>query len=52
MNSLLRDIARDLCESCTPPVSIFKQSFERAGHGEQRATVSAPAPTLGMQPAP
>jgi hypothetical protein len=45
----LKDILVDVCASCTQPVSVFKQSFERAGHG----LVQSPglSVSMGMQPA-
>lgn len=35
----LKDILVDVCASCTQPVSVFRQSFERAGHGAVQSPV-------------
>lgn len=47
LNHLI-DVSRDLCASCTQPVSVFKQSFERAERGIVQTTISS-TPNMSAQ---
>lgn len=45
----IRDVVTDLCASCTQPISVFRQSFERAERG---LTQSSPALALSLNAQP
>lgn len=46
----LREISADLCESCTKPASVFKQSFDMAQSGEKKSETSL-SQSMGALPA-